>query len=272
MNKDSLICLHNNLLIIITEIDRICKKYDIKYSLHSGSLLGAVRHQGFIPWDDDMDIAMLREDYDRFFKICETELDPRFSTLTMEKDSNYYYGIGKVLLNGTEVRQLHLKKKTGTERLWVDIFPYDYISNSRWKRMYQAVNAQLCIKMLEEKMDGISESARLLKKVYFSLLHMMNVFTTAEKTKKRLIRIMRKYDKLKDNEICCICGFGYTRQILPNRFFDDLLDYKFENKLLSGFKYADKYLTQIFGDYMELPPEENRETHNLEIINLIHED
>lgn len=269
MNKEELICLHNNLLIIMKEIDKICKANNIKYSMHSGTLLGAIRHHGFIPWDDDMDIAMMREDYDRFFKICETELDPRFGTLTMEKDPNYYYGIGKVFMNGTEVRQLNLRKKKGTDRLWVDIFPYDYIPTSKIKRKLQAIRAQLYIKMLEERIDGISEHASFLKKIYFFFLRIMNIFTNAEKLKTKLIRIMRKYDGCKENEICCICGFGYTKQILPNGFFNNIQDYPFETLKLKGFVCADRYLTQIFGDYMELPPEGKRETHNLEIIRLI---
>ena len=75
MTEENLKSFQKLLLLIVDEIDRICKKYDIKYTLFAGSLLGAVRHKGIIPWDDDIDIAMPREDFEYFFRVCEKELD-----------------------------------------------------------------------------------------------------------------------------------------------------------------------------------------------------
>lgn len=269
MNEVELDKLHNNLIIILDEIDRICKKHGIKYSLHSGSLLGAVRHQGIIPWDDDIDIAMMRDDYDRFFDICKKELSSNFSVVTIESCDNYYYGMGKVLLKGTLVEQAIGSGKKRKTNLWVDIFPYDYIPESKIKRLWQASFSQLYIKQLEVYDDGIPTDSRFAKKAYFSMLKFINHFVNMDSVKKKLIIMVRRYNDNKTGEICCICGFGYTRQILPNDFFDHVVEYQFENKMFLGFSDYDRYLKQVFGDYMKLPPIEKRQSHSFEIITLL---
>lgn len=88
-------------LELLVEFDRICRKYDIQYTLTGGTLLGAVRHGGFIPWDDDADVAMLREEYERFKKACQIELDSKFYFQDMRNTQGYRWGYGKLRKKGT---------------------------------------------------------------------------------------------------------------------------------------------------------------------------
>ena len=122
--------LHDVELEILQEIIRICKKYDIKYYLAGGTLLGAVRHKGFIPWDDDLDIGMLREDYDKFMKYGIKEIDDKYFIHCDKTDPNYWLPFIKVRKNSTTfVEELLNKKEVLHNGIFVDIFPMDNCNN-----------------------------------------------------------------------------------------------------------------------------------------------
>lgn len=107
------------------ELDRICKAYDIKYTLAYGTLIGAIRHRGFIPWDDDIDVFMLREDLLKLREICKTELNERFFYQNHETDKEYYYLFDKIRLNGTIFKETYLSKYNIHHGVYLDIFPVD---------------------------------------------------------------------------------------------------------------------------------------------------
>ena len=91
--------LHEVLLLGIDEVDRICRMHQIDYTLTGGSLIGAVRHRGFIPWDDDVDIAMTRKNYDKFLKVCDADLGEKCYIQTLDNDSDYPYGFAKLIFS-----------------------------------------------------------------------------------------------------------------------------------------------------------------------------
>lgn len=112
-------------LEILKEIDRICTKYNIQYWLEGGSMLGAVRHHGFIPWDDDLDIAMFREDYERFLKIAQKELKPEYFLQTHEIEREYPLFFAKVRKNNTYIEEECFLSLNFHKGIFVDIFPVD---------------------------------------------------------------------------------------------------------------------------------------------------
>ena len=129
--------LQNKLLEMMKDIDKICQKNDINYFLAGGSCLGAVRHHGFIPWDDDMDIAMSRVEYNKFVKALKKDLGDKYVFHCYEKNKNYpvYWPAMKIRLKNTYIREANKflsNPCTDSDGIFIDVFIYDYMSNNRF--------------------------------------------------------------------------------------------------------------------------------------------
>lgn len=253
-------------LDMLAEFDRVCRKNNIDYVLFGGSLLGAVRHKGYIPWDDDADIGMLREDYDRFKEhIVELNSDICFFQ-DHETDPEYRWGYGKLRRTGTEyirVGQEHLKCKTG---IFVDVFPMDDIPKSVFM---QIVQDRICFcfrKILWSEVARVNLKG--FWKLWFTLLSKIPVsipFAVFEKYAK-------KSRNSTPNRVRCLSfpatGTLYKKNPLserygmPKEWFTDRAEYQFEDKMLFSTRDYDTILSYIYGDYMTLPDEKGREPHS----------
>ncbi len=269
MNETELKKIQASLLIIMDEIDALCRKHGIKYSLFAGSLLGAVRHKGIIPWDDDIDICMPRKDYDRFFEICSNELNSKFGIVTIFNTRHFGYGFSKVVLKGTRIKQNGLMKGNNIFELWIDVFPYDNVPNNKIKMFFHNYYNYLLVKLLEERYDGIFGKSGIVKRVCFIGLHFLNWLIQADSEKNWLINNMTRFNNDTTKEITCLASpYKYIKECLPSNFFENLTEYDFCGRKYYGYKDFDYYLNKIYGDYMKIPPPEERHTHNLEIIDL----
>ena len=129
-DKELLRALQLKELEIVDEIQRICEKHNIKWCLAYGTVLGAVRHKGFIPWDDDIDLYFVDDNYEKFLKACETDLNrEKFFLQTMETDKNYPYPFGKIRMNGTCSMDEAYKDKKIHWGICVDLFKMSYAPN-----------------------------------------------------------------------------------------------------------------------------------------------
>ena len=246
-------------LEILLEVDRICKKNNIQYSLAYGTLLGAVRHQGFIPWDDDMDVFMLRPEYDRFCEICVDELDKtRFYLQTHFNTAGYRWGYAKMRRNSTEyIRkgQEHLQYPSGVS---IDVFPLDSVPDRKILRPFFNFACFLTRKFLWSEAGKKCESNPVKRWTYWLM---------AKIPKEVVFR--RLYDRL-----VCFCGDKETDQVrvitLPKRRFSshrrawymDLQYFQFEGFWFPGPRDYDECLTYQYGEYMRLPPPEYRMGHH----------
>ena len=264
MNEYDIKDLHRTMLIITDEIDRICKKHNINYSMYGGTLIGAVRHKGFIPWDDDFDIAMLRSDYEKFLEICLIELDGKFNIITMDNTDDYGYNFIKITLKGTKVLQgKYSKLKDKYSEIWVDVFPMDNVPAGKIQKIVHQAKNYLYIKLLEERFDGISEDEkRITKRFAFKALSTFNAIIPVKSLKKGLKKNSIKYSKTRTEKITSLSScYGYDRETLPSRVFEKYTEMEFEGRKYQAVVDYDLWLTNVFGDYMKLPPVEKRVTH-----------
>lgn len=249
----------------IVEFDRVCRKHHINYVISSGTMLGAVRHKGYIPWDDDADIMMLREDYERF-KTVMNDLNPDvcfFQDHTT--DPEYRWGYGKLRRTGTEYVRLgqeHMKCKTGIN---IDVFPYDDVPLSTAGQMIQDFYCYCCRKILWSEVGKVN--CHGFWKLWYSLLSKI--------PRDRVFKWLSYYTKKSRNDspnkvrLLCFTAIGklYCKHPLkdrygvPKKWFTERAEYEFEGHQLMGTKDYDECLTFWFGDYMKLPPVEQREQH-----------
>lgn len=254
--------IHEIELMIVSEIDRICSKYDIKYFIVAGSTLGAVRHKGFIPWDEDMDVGMLRSEYDRFVSVLDKELDhKKYFFQTMHTDSGYPLAFGKLVLRGTkfvEKDAIHSKAMMG---IFIDIFPYDNVPDDPEEKEKTRKNRRRIQKLRYVKKGYIIHNTKGLKLILLKLKAAITPYSKMiEDSEKEYIKYN---DKPTKNIVMVQGGYGYDKEIIPREFADDLIMVDFEDRKLPIFREYDKYLTQLYGNYMEYPPEDKRVQHDV---------
>ena len=253
-------------LDMLVEFDKVCRKYNINYVLFGGSLLGAVRHQGYIPWDDDADIGMLREDYETF-KKHKDEMNPNICFFQdHDTDPEYRWGYGKLRRTGStyiRVGQEHLKCKTG---IFVDVFPMDDIPLSIIGQIFQDLHCYCLRKILWSEVA--KENTVGFWKIWFTILSKI----PADFTFHGYEKYSKKSSNSSPNRVRCL-GFPATGMLykknplserygMPKSWFTDRAEYMFEEKKLFSSKDYDTVLKYIYGDYMKLPPEDQREPHS----------
>lgn len=258
--------LHDLELMIAKEVKRICEKNNIKYYLIAGSLLGAVRHGGFIPWDDDMDIGMLRADYDQFIKVCEEELDKRFFLQTWDTDSEYPMPYAKIRLRGTHFVEAFSESANMNNGIFVDIFPYDNAPDSILLRKAQGIKYFTCSRMLWIK-KGMGKNIKAesrMKNLKYTVFSLVSNLFSYDNTKKYFEHTLRKYNKKDTKGIVIAYDSGsssYESIIIKREWADQCECVKFEQESFNAFSKRDEYLSYIYGDYMRLPPPEERQGH-----------
>lgn len=262
--KEILEKLHKLELEIALELKRICDKYQIEYFLIAGTMLGAVRHGGFIPWDDDMDIGMLRVDYDKFINICKKELSEKYFLQTWDNDSEYPFSYAKIRINDTKIIEKFSKNSNAHLGIFIDIFPFDNVPNSNIRKKIQGKEIYILRRLLWIKKGyGKEYFTSILDKLKYEILrHISNLFTFTY-LKEKLYRILTKYNEEVSEFVFTDGSYGYDKEMIKRKWVTNLSTINFEGEKFLAIKDYNEYLSYFYGDYMVLPPEDKRGGHQI---------
>lgn len=250
---------------ILKHIDKICKENNIQYYLAGGTLLGAIRHKGFIPWDDDIDIFMLRPDYERFLKIMDNTKHEQYKCLHYGKDyPNYIYRFAKVVDLNTKVQESTLISHEDMG-VFVDVFPIDGINIKKWKKPIRKTT--ILAKFIE--VSACTTIPKTKSKLKYIIKKILRCYTKVFGWKYWLNKheqYIKKFHNLDNYEHRYpFSGCYKFKDIMPKELYDDIIEVEFEGYKFPAFRNYDYYLSSLYGDYMTPPPPEKRIAHTLKI-------
>lgn len=255
--------VHERILKILLNIDKVCQEHNLIYYIWAGTMLGAVRHKGFIPWDDDIDIAMPRPDYDRLIEHCREWLPQPYEMVSAETDPVYPLPFAKIQdADTTLIERMHLKYVGG---IYIDVFPIDAVPENKVSRWWQFARYEYYKRVLYlmyrdpyKHGHGPSSWVPLLCRKTYNL----------KNVQKKIRDILTSYDYNKSN-IVADYDDG-QRGAMPKSILGVPARCTFEGRLVNGVAQADVYLTRKYGDYMQVPPAEKQRQHNFNYLDLEH--
>ncbi len=254
-------------LELIQEVKRICQKCNIHYNMVGGTMLGAVRHHGYIPWDDDADIGFLRREYEKFREACKTELDKEKYYFQDCRDTvGYRWGYGKLRRKNTEFIRLNQEFMPYEQGIAIDIMPFDNVPDLY---LLRKIHSFICFFYRKAfwSVVGRKTEKNALKKGVYRLLYLI--------PEKRLVKGYQRWIN------SCI-RLGHTKQVriltfptpkgvygYDRKWYTELQLYEFENCKFPGAKDFDGYLTVKYKNYMDIPPIKKRKIHPISRLKLL---
>lgn len=248
--------LQGLLLKIGMEFHRICVKNNIPYYMLGGTQLGALRHQGFIPWDDDMDFGIPREHYERFINIAHNELAPQYTLRTMNNSNYIFNGMSKIELNTTVIEEYFAADQEDKIGVFIDVFPLDKTNND-----FGPFSKNKLLPL-----TGCFAGYRFMtlrnRPIYKKVVAVLVKCLLAPMTPKGYMRFVKKHLITNEGEYFANhFGAWGIKETMPIRYFGEPKLYQFESTAFYGVSDSESYLTHLYGDWRQLPPEEKRKTH-----------
>lgn len=252
---------HKQLLLkTLLAFDQFCQSHQIQYSLAYGTMLGAVRHQGFIPWDDDIDIFMLREQYDKFVTLWQQEnnqLKKQYKLWDLNDPENFYIGyVTKFFDTNTELVE-HINKRSIKYGIFIDIFPLDNIPSDTTKHKNFLKKHRFYKKMLTHLYRHGAWLNKLAKKystkipsIYY-FIHKIQQLNNANPNSNYIAT-------------CTVPDKNINKNIYSRKMFNKIIKLDFEGYQFPVIAEYDHFLKQYYGDYLKLPPKEEQVGHNVE--------
>ena len=233
----------------------ICNKYGIKYFVQGGTLLGTVRHSGFIPWDDDIDVSLHREDYEKFLSVAEKELPEYYFLQTKDTDPEYPNNFAKIRDSRTtfvESSAINLKINHGA---YIDIFPLDNYPSGVKAKIFEIKKKLLTWRINKAfyipTMSIVSKIITIVTMILFPSLK------GAVEKREKLFRSVSESNRVVNNS-----GAWLQKEIIPREWVDGTIEMEFEGIKVNVSDKYDQWLTYVYGDYMTPPPENQRVGHH----------
>ena len=273
MSNDSLRRLQLTELDILQEFIRVCEKHGFRYYMLGGTLLGAIRHKGFIPWDDDVDVCMPREDYEKFIRLSAKEFNKGYSFMMYQK-GNSKYPWARMISKKMKIIN-HMANIPREEYVWIDIIPLDGMPDSKLKRFFHKfrlsfwwnLNQMVQYDELVDQKRKRSLKGKIAVKAA-GCFKWLGKLIDYRRCLHKLNKILMKYpyDMKSKQVINYLAAFGF-KETFDRSCFEDYAEYEFEGQMIRGPVDADSVLRTIYGDdYMTPPPMDDRNKHHAEIV------
>lgn len=250
---------------------KICEENNLRYYFTGGALIGVLRHQGFIPWDDDIDVGMPRKDYDRFLKLMEKKIPEGYGICNRYTDENWHFAMSQFIDKESEI-VIHLAEEERRAHIWIDVFPLDGLPSGKIARWIRVKNILLHrylvqIAFISTQVDAKRSRPWYEKMIlkFFKVIPIGKMINT-NRVLDHLEKILRKSDFDKAEYAGNMLGRYREREVVPKKYFGNPKKGKFENIDVNIPEMSHELQTALYGDYMKLPPEKDRVAHNVDIL------
>lgn len=260
--------LHQAELKIAKYFVDVCEKNNLTYYMMGGTLLGAVRHKGFIPWDDDMDFGMPREDYEKLVSYLNNNPSDQYNLCTFLEDTNEDYPIK---IESSELTLID--KSTGIERtrnVWIDIFPIDGMpDNSLMKYVHKlkllVLRAFFKLSQLSGNVSEVNYSRTNIEKIIIKVGKVINIEKRLDSKKLylKLDKALKEYSFDSSQSVVNFMGAYKFKEMFPKKIYENTQYYEFENTAFIGPENFDYVLTQMYGNYNEIPKDSEKNKHHI---------
>ena len=258
------------LFTLNTFID-FCEKHSLRYYFTGGALIGVMRHKGFIPWDDDIDIGLPRKDFDRFHELIKMDMPEGFGICNRFTDQNWHFAMSQFVYEESEI-VIHLAEEPRKAHIWIDVFPLDGLPDNRilrWLRVKNILFHRYLVQIanISTQVDANRKRPKL-EKTILAICKMIPVgkLINTNKTIDKLERILRRSDFDKTSWCGNMLGRYREREVVKREWFGKPIKGMFEGQEVNIPEHSDPILKSLYGDYMKLPPEKDRVAHNVTIV------
>jgi len=254
------------LINTLLQFQKICDEKNIPFYLAGGTLLGAVRHKGFIPWDDDIDVFVFREDYNRLVNYLKNgDIETGDYTFAYIENGSSFYPFMKMLDNKAFIDRKYTEG--GIVNLWIDVLPVDYLPESDSDADEYNKKLQKQRTYLRLYYAKLGEGKNLIRKLAKFVVVPFIKLKKPEEYSKNILKLAEKYSSKPSKYVGCGVWsvYGIKKERMLKEEFDKETEVEFEGYKFKTMSCWDKYLTNLYGNYMELPPVDKRVTHDIEV-------
>lgn len=255
-------------LEILKEFEKVCNQLNLRYFCIYGTVLGAIRHKGYIPWDDDIDVGMPRKDYEIFMDKAQDLLPENYFVQNFRKEKEYLNPFGKLRKSDTTFIETASQSENINHGIYIDIFPLDGYPVGKikefmfkWKRI--VYDSYIYSERGKEQLQQANVKTKLVRRIGRILAGKLTPWEAVKK-KDEMVREV-DYDMV--DIVGCMVDDNPTKEAMPKAYFGNGVEVKFEGTTIRVPENWDGYLTHTYGDYMQLPPEEER--HPLHVCEVI---
>lgn len=249
----------------------ICEKNDLRYYITGGALIGVLRHKGFIPWDDDIDVGMPRRDYDKLLEILNSDMQKGYGICNRYTNENWHFAMSQFIDEESEI-EINLTQTPRKAHVWLDIFPLDGLPANkihRWLRVKHILSYRYLVQIAHIETQVDSHRARPLhEKIILCLFRAIPLGKLIDTglILDQLEKTLRKSDYTTSLYAGNLLGRYREREVVHKKYFGNVKKGLFEGILVNIPEMSHELLTALYGDYMKLPPEKDRVAHNVRII------